>query len=322
VELVTADIGGTHARFAIATIEHGRVAHLSEPITLHAHEHASFQLAWKAFAHQLGRPLPPAAAIAIAGPTQGEVLRMANNPWIIRPALIPEKLGVTRYTIVNDFAAVAFAVAALDPQYMRHLSGPDRPLPATGAITVLGPGTGLGVALLHRTPGRVTVIETEGGHIDFAPLDALEDRVLAHLRQRYRRVSVERIVSGPGLANLYEAVGAIENQPVQTGDDKALWTRALTGTDHLAAAALDRFCLALGSLAGDLALVQGAFGVAIAGGVGARIADHLPRSGFAARFLAKGRFESRMAAIPVKLVTHPQPGLYGVAAAFAQEHGQ
>jgi len=322
MDLVTADIGGTHARFAIATVEHGEVIALSEPVTLHAHEHASFQLAWEAFAAQLGRPLPPAAAIAIAGPTQGELLRMANNPWIIRPALIPEKLGVTRYTIVNDFAAVAYAVAALGPEYLRHLGGPDKPLPATGTITVLGPGTGLGVALLHRAPGRVTVVETEGGHIDFAPLDALEDRILVHLRKRFRRVSVERIVSGPGLANIYEALGAIEGQPVLTGDDKALWASALDGSDHLAAAALDRFCLSLGSLAGDLALVQGSFGVVIAGGVGARIADHLPRSGFESRFLAKGRFESRMATIPVKLVTHPQPGLYGAAAAFAQEHGQ
>ncbi len=322
MDLVTADIGGTHARFAIASIDEGRVTRLSDPITLNTHEHASFQLAWEAFAHQLGRPLPPAAAIAIAGPTQGEVLRMANNPWIIRPALIPEKLGAPRYTIVNDFAAVAHAVAALGPEYLHHIGGPDQPLPPTGTITVLGPGTGLGVALLDRAPGRVTVTETEGGHIDFAPLDALEDCILAHLRSRYRRVSAERIVSGPGLANLYEALGAIEGQPVQTGDDKALWQSALTGTDHLAAAALDRFCLSLGSLAGDLALAQGSFGVAIAGGVGARIADHLPRSGFSARFLAKGRFESRMATIPVKLVTHPQPGLYGAAAAFAQEHGQ
>ncbi len=321
MELVVADIGGTHARFAIASVESGRVLRLSDPVTLHAQEHASFQLAWEAFALQLGRPLPHAAAIAIAGPTQGDVLRMANNPWIIRPALIPEKLGAARYTVVNDFAAVAYAVAALDPQYLRHVGGPDRPLPTTGTITVLGPGTGLGVALLHRAAGRITVVETEGGHIDFAPLDAIEDRVLAHMRQRYRRVSVERIVSGPGLANLYEALGAIEGQAVQTGDDKALWVSALQGTDPLAAAALDRFCLSLGSLAGDLALVQGSFGVAIAGGVGLRIADHLPRSGFEQRFLAKGRFESRMATIPVKLVTHPQPGLYGAAAAFAQEHG-
>ena len=319
-ELVVADVGGTHARFALAEVDGGRVTSLGEPVTLKSHEHASFQLAWEAFAAHLGRPLPPAASIAIAGPTQGDVLRMANNPWIIRPALIPEKLGATTYTIVNDFAAIAHAVAKLGPEYLQHLCGPDRPLPETGAITVLGPGTGLGVALLHRANGRATVIETEGGHIDFAPLDALEDRILAHLRARYRRVSVERIVSGPGLANLYEALGAIENQPVQTGDDKALWTAALEGTDHLAAAALDRFCLALGALAGDLALVQGSFGVAIAGGVGLRVAEHLPSSGFAARFVAKGRFEARMADIPVKLVTHPQPGLYGAAAAFAEEH--
>ena len=322
MEIVVADVGGTHARFALAEVDGGRVHTLGEPVTLKSYEHASFQLAWEAFAAEIGRPLPAAASIAIAGPTQGEVLRMANNPWIIRPALIPEKLGAARYTIVNDFAAIAHAVAKLGPEYLRHVCGPNRSLPETGAITVLGPGTGLGVALLHRAGGRATVIEAEGGHIDFAPLDAIEDRILEHLRARYRRVSVERIVSGPGLANIYEVLGAIENQPVQTGDDKALWTAALEGTDHLAAAAFDRFCLSLGAIAGDLALVHGSFGVAIAGGVGLRVAEHLPSSGFAARFVAKGRFETRMADIPVKLVTHPQPGLYGAAAAFAEEHAR
>jgi glucokinase len=99
-----------------------------------------------------------------------------------------------------------------------------------------------------------------------------------------------------------------------------LWTAALQGSDSLAAAALDRFCLSLGAVAGDIALAQGATGVVIAGGLGLRLADHLPRSGFAQRFVAKGRFERMMSDIPVKLITHPQPGLYGAAAAFAQEH--
>ncbi|MEO5640765.1 MAG: glucokinase, partial [Sphingomicrobium sp.] len=103
-------------------------------------------------------------------------------------------------------------------------------------------------------------------------------------------------------------------------DDKMLWATALDGADALAAAALDRFCLCLGAVAGDLALAHGANAVVIAGGLGLRLKDHLPKSGFADRFIAKGRFERRMEAIPVKLITHPQPGLYGAAAAFAKEH--
>ena len=101
---------------------------------------------------------------------------------------------------------------------------------------------------------------------------------------------------------------------------RTIWQRGASGEDSLAAAAIERFCLALGSVAGDIALAQGGDGVVIAGGLGLRIRDTLLRSGFASRFIAKGRFEGLMAAIPVKLITHPQPGLFGAAAAFAQEH--
>jgi glucokinase len=320
-EIVAVDIGGTHARFAIARIESGRVVRLDEEITLKTAEHASLQTAWEDFGRRLDRPLPPGAAIAIAGPIQGEVLKLTNNPWVIRPALIPSKLGAERYALVNDFGAIAHAVAQLDDDRFTHLCGPDAPLPSDGVISIVGPGTGLGVAQLLRRDGRYHVIETEGGHIDYAPLDSLEDKILAHLRKHFRRVSVERIVSGQGLPNIYEALAAIEERPVQFRDEKALWQAAMEGQDSLAAAAFDRFCLSLGAVAGDIALAQGATGVVIAGGLGQRLASHLPRSGFRDRFIAKGRFERRMDEMPVKLITHPQPGLFGAAAAFAAQNG-
>ncbi len=161
----------------------------------------------------------------------------------------------------------------------------------------------------------------EGGHVDFAPLDVIEDAILAHLRQRYRRVSTERMVSGPGLLNIYEALAAIEDRPAIHHDDKALWTAAIKGEDSLATAALDRFCRILGSVAGDVVLVQGAGALVLAGGIAPRIADILRGSGFGQRFTAKGRFETMMADFPVKIATHPQLGLLGAAAAFAKEHG-
>ena len=321
-EVVAVDIGGTHARFAIAEVENGRVVSLGEDCTLKTAEHASLQTAWEDFGERVGRPLPPAAGIAIAGPVQGEVLKLTNNPWVIRPSLIPQKLGAERFALVNDFGAVAHAVAQLDQSYFDHVCGVAQPLPEEGVISVVGPGTGLGVAQLLRRDGAYHVIETEGGHIDFAPLDTIEDRILAELRKRYRRISVERIVAGPGLANIYEALAHIENRPARYADEKALWVAAMNGEDSLAAAALDRFCLSLGSVAGDIALAQGAIAVVIAGGLGLRLAKHLPKSGFRDRFIAKGRFERRMDDIPVKLITHPQPGLFGAAAAFAAEHGQ
>ena len=238
---------------------------------------------------------------------------------MIRPSLIAEKLRVSRFRIVNDFGAVAFAVAELGADDFLHVCGPDVPLPAEGVTTVIGPGTGLGVAQLLRADGHVHVIETEGGHIDFAPLDALEDRILASLRRSFRRVSIERLVSGSGLVNIYNALAAVEGRAVAPPEDKALWTAALEGSDPLAAAALDRFCLSLGAIAGDLALTHGSNAVVIAGGIGWRLRDHLHLSGFKERFVAKGRFERRMENIPVKLITHPQPGLFGAAVAFARE---
>lgn len=319
-KLVAIDIGGTHARFALAEVEDGRVVSLAPEVTFKTAEHASLQLALEAYAALQSEPLPRAAAIAIAAPIQGDVLKLTNNPWVIRPKLVPEKLNVDRYTLVNDFGAVAHAVAQCDADYLRHVCGPSRPLPDNGVVSVLGPGTGLGVAYVVRSDGGYQVRETEGGHVDFAPLDAIEDGVLKTLRARFRRVSTERVVSGPGLNNIYGALAALENRAVAPIDDKSLWIAALEGSDSLAAAALDRFCLSLGSVAGDVALAQGATGVVIAGGVGQRVADHLPQSGFGQRFVAKGRFERMMADIPVKLITHPQPGLYGAAAAFAHEH--
>ena len=319
MELVAVDIGGTHPRFAIADVEHGRVTSLGDTTTLRTDTHASLQTAWEAFASRLGRSLPRATSIAVACPVMGDVLKLTNNPWIVRPAQIGDRLGVDRVTLINDFGAVAHAVVNVESEHLRHLCGPDLPLPKQGVITILGPGTGLGVAHVLRHD-RNHVIECEGGHIDYAPLDSIEDAILARLRQRYRRVSVERIMSGPGLANIYEALAAIEGRSVQAMDDNTLWAAALSGEDGLAAAALDRFCMTLGSVAGDIALSQGAKAVIIAGGLGQRLVDVLPRSGFASRFTAKGRFELMMAAIPVKVITHPQPGLFGAAAAFAEEH--
>jgi glucokinase len=249
------------------------------------------------------------------------VLKLTNNPWVIRPALINERLRVDQYTIVNDFGAVAYAVATLGEDDFRHICGPTGALPETGVISIVGPGTGLGVAALLKKNDGYEVIETEGGHIDFAPLDVLEDRILIELRRSFRRVSIERIASGRGLWNLYEALGAIEGQNLSFHDEKELWAAALAESDSLATAALDRLCLTLGAVAGDMALAQGAVAVVIAGGVGLRLADYLSRSGFRDRFIAKGRFERRMDEMQVKLITHPQPGLFGAAAAFAKEHG-
>jgi len=319
-KIAVADVGGTHARFAIAEIDHGKVVSLGEPITLHTSDFSSFQTAWQEFGKRLGHDLPKELGISFAGPVGGEMLKLTNNPWVIRPALMEERLGVTRFKIVNDFGAVGYAVAALGDEYFEHVCGPPGPMPDEGVISIVGPGTGLGVAQLLRTATDHHVIETEGGHVDFAPLDNFEDRMLEYLRRTLRRVSVERVVAGSGLPNIYHALASFEGKRVADLDDVDLWNAAMDGTDPLAVVALDRFFLSLGAVAGDLALAHGANAAVIAGGLGFRLKDKFATSGFADRFIAKGRFERRMQAIPVKLITHPQPGLFGAAAAYARDN--
>jgi len=318
--IAVADVGGTHARFALAKIAKGEVSWLGEPVTLKTADYASFQTACEGFSSIIGQPLPSEMSMAFAGRVDGDVLKLTNNPWVIRPALMNAKLGIERNLVINDFGAIAHAVASLGSGDFTHLCGPPKPLPAKGMITVLGPGTGLGVAQLLCRDGDYDVIETEGGHVDFAPLDSLEDKILDFLRANFRRVSVERLVSGRGLVNIMEALASIGGRTVPQRAEKELWMAALEGSDSLAAAALDHFCLTLGSVAGDLALAHGSSAVVIGGGLGFRLADYLPRSGFRTRFVAKGRFESWMDKLPVKLITHPQPGLYGAGAAFAKLH--
>lgn len=320
-EITTVDVGGTHARFARASIHADGHIDLEEPTTLHTSDHASFQTAWEDYRAQQGGTLPDGVAIAVAGPVNKDIIRFTNNPWVIRPPLIPQKLGCERYTVVNDFEAVAHAAARAPVDQFVHLAGPQTDLPDPGTISVLGPGTGLGVAYFYRRPnGTYRVQATEGGHGDYAPVDAIEDAILARLRKRHTRVSDERVVSGPAIVDIYQALAAMEGRAVKERTDVEIWTAGTDGSDSLAAAAVDRFCLALGSVAGNIALVQGASGVVVAGGLGYRIRETLLSSGFEDRFCAKGRFASLMSTIPVKLITHPQPGLLGAAAAFAQNY--
>lgn len=324
MELIALDIGGTHARFAHASVDPAGKIELDEPITLKTSDHGSLQLAWEEFERRTSKPVPPCAAIAIAGPVTGEVVRMTNNSWTINTGALDEQLEIDHVTVLNDFAAVAHACAQAPDELFVHLTGPDIPLPQIGNISVVGPGTGLGVAQFHRwDEGGVHgyhVLATEGGHVDFSPTDSVEDAFLQRLRQRHRRVSLERVVSGPGIIEIYATLAHLERRPVADYTDRQIWERGLSGEDTLAKAAIERFCMALGSCAGDFALAHGAAGVVIAGGLGYRLLELLPKSGFADRFRFKGRYEQLMASLPVKLITHPQPGLYGAVAAFAREH--
>ncbi len=311
--IAVADIGGTNARFALAEIDGRDVLELGEPVTLSTSDYPSFGEAWRAFASSNPGAEPNSLGLAFAGPVDGSHFRLTNNDWSVDRDKL-RALGIDHAVIVNDFGAIAYAVATLGDSHFEPLCGPSGPLPRQGVTTIVGPGTGLGVAMIvARNDDDWTVIETEGGHINFAPTDAVEDSILASLRQRFGRVSVERLASGPGLGNVHRALTGSEVE-----DGRELWKRALGGWEDSATISLDLWCAILGSFAGDLALAHGADSVVVAGGLGYRLRGILPNSPFPARFVAKPPFEQRVRAIPVSMLAHPQPGLLGAAVAFAR----
>ncbi|NHN89685.1 glucokinase [Acetobacter conturbans] len=317
-EVVVADIGGTHARFAIATVENGHVISVAPPHIVNVAAHDTLASAWNNFREHLGRPsLPKHAALAVACPVHDDVLVMANNPWTIVRAELPAQLGVEDTLLLNDFEAVAYAVAHLDINHQPYLSGPDRPLPEEGTILTIGPGTGLGTAIIIRRQNETWVSGAEGGHIGFSPCDEFEDRLMARLRTLHGRVSAERVICGPGIIPICAQLAEDCGEANRILSDKQLWTLALEGHDRIATQGMARFCQALGSFAGDMALAHGATGIVIAGGLGKRLMDILPASDFGHRFVAKGRFETVMRKIPVRMIQHPEPGLFGAACALA-----
>ncbi len=317
MEVLVADIGGTHARFAIAKFDNGTIHSLSRQAKLKTADYATLALAWHAYAKQIEEgsdcAMPRRTAIAIAGPVNQETIKFTNNSWVIHRANLAKEINVDDFILLNDFEAVAHTVAVLGDDHFSHVCGPKQPADL-GVTTIIGPGTGLGVAHLSVTKNGYFVGETEGGHVDFAPLDSWEDNLLKGLRAQHGRVSVERVLSGPALRSLYNALSK-ESERLDV-DDKDLWTLALEGKDERAVAALDRFLLSYGAIAGDLALAHGANKVILTGGLGMRLVDHIPSSGFSGRFSAKGRFQSKMEQITVQQLRYDEPGLYGAAAAY------
>jgi glucokinase len=226
---VAVDIGGTHARFALAELRPGQRPALGQMRKYRTADHTGLASAWAAFAQDCGGVLPAAACIAIAGPVEGELIRFTNNPWIIRPATIGDELGLDDGPLLlNDFAAMAAGVGVMDESEFDHLGGPEN-WPDRGVTTVIGPGTGLGVAQSLRSGGRNLVIATEGGHLDFAALDSFEESLLRRLRAQHGRVSTERIGSGPALAAIRETLAAAAGQAIVPMDDAALWQVAIDG---------------------------------------------------------------------------------------------
>ena len=316
--MLVGDIGGTHARFATVDVS------AQAPWKLeHRQDFAiDFPTFEQALAQYLERSalkqMPAAATIAVAGPiTAGEV-RLTNRDWLISEAAL-QRMGCRSALLINDFVALAFAVATLAPKELR-LVGPELTGLADEPITILGAGTGFGVSCLARYRGRMVPMATEGGHIGFSPGDQQELAVLQRLMRRFDRVSVERLLSGPGLENLYQALAEVAGRSVSKLSAAQVTEQAQQG-DTGCEAALSMFCAIYGAVAGDFALAHGARGgVYIAGGIALKIEPFLQRSPFRARFEAKGRLSGYVRAIPTILIASDDAALLGSARAGVTLH--
>ena len=305
---LVADIGGTHARFAMADAKGAICA----PETLAVADYGSVVEAARAY---LKGETPEALVFAVAGPVKDGRIHFTNSGWSFSEAELRETLGVKRARLINDFEAQSRAVAHLPKAALVHLGGPrDFDAKADGTIALVGPGTGLGVGGFVRSGKCGVALVTEGGHASFAPCDELEVEILKILMKRFGHVSCERLLCGPGLANLFEAMSEIEGKPRKAPEPVSITDTAKRDPKSLEARVFLKFCAILGSVAGDVALTMGARnGVLIAGGILPDAVDILKASDFRARFEAKGRFADYMRAIPTLLIVEPHAGLIGAA---------
>ncbi len=316
---LVADIGGTNARFALA--EFGAdLPHLHHPQSLPAAEFASLQHAAEHYLAGVGHS-PARAAIAVACPVRDDEIRLTNRAWSFSRSELRQALQVEHLLVLNDFGAAAWTVPTLAAGDSLALYGPSA-LPLAGPISVLGPGTGLGVALLVGHTGAWSVVETEGGHVSFAPHGTEERAIHDWFVARHGRVSNERLLSGIGLSQIDAALarrkpGKLDTPDESLRDPAVIVAAALEGHDVSARRALARFCAILGSVAGDTALIHGARTVMIAGGIVPRFVPFLRQSAFRERFLDKGRFAAYLESVAVRVIVHPAPGLLGAALALA-----
>lgn len=323
MRVLVGDIGGTNARFALA--EPAREAPLLDG-SVREYAAAAFPGAADAvrqFLHELGERAD-AAVFAVAGRVRGDEARMTNHPWQLHAPEIGAVLGTQRVALINDFAAQAMAIPRLgagDLVAIGPAAWPGFDTRGEQTYAVVGPGTGLGVGGLLVRNGQCFPLQTEGGHAGFAPSGLDDMRILECLMRRFGRVSCERLVSGPGLANLYASVCEVDGVTAQAWSPAQINARALAG-DARCRRAVDLLCAAFGSMAGDLVLTLGAWdGVFLAGGVVPKLLDALHGRGFRQAFEAKGRFSAAMAEVPSMAVVHACAGLLGAAVHAAQAYG-
>lgn len=313
--ILLADIGGTNLRFALC--ESAEVPLRAGSIRRYrAAEHSSLGEAAARYLEEVGTR-PRQAVFAVAGRVDAGEVKLTNLPWSVSAATVASQLSLDSVRVVNDFAAQSRSLPLLRSDDLEILGTPPAPEldgSRDRCVAVVGPGTGLGVGALLLRAGRAIVLETEGGHLSFAPGTDEEVAIFNQLRREYGRVSNERVICGSGLVNLYGAICALAGAPRRAGTPEQVNQAAMDASDLQAVRAVELFGEILGAIAGDLVLAYGAWdGVFLAGGLLDPLLPTLRRGGFRRRFDAKGRFTAAMKQIPTIAVRHPNPGLLGAA---------
>jgi glucokinase len=311
--LLVADIGGTNARLGIAQWDTATATVAIAAIrTLHCADYRNIAELLQAYLHE---PLPDsiarprAACLAIAGPLQNNIGMLTNIGWQVDGRQLAQRLELDHVQLLNDFGALAASVPYLGDTEVLRIR---RSAGARGPISVVGAGTGFGVALLVPGDSGWDLVATEGGHVSFAPTSRREQQVWEFLRGFEQHVCVEHVLSGSGIVNIHRALGGT----APLGPDE-ISQRALAGSDTRCVEAIEIFCEVFGSVAGNMALAQGARGgVFLGGGILPKLLPLFDAQKFLARFDAKGIMADYVEAIPVALITAEYPALTGAAAWF------
>jgi glucokinase len=311
--LLIGDIGGTNARFAIADRERPG---FSNAMTLKCANFAWADDAIRHYLNELSAGSPDVICLAAAGPVVDNTVQITNNHWTLNAADIAADFGIDSVRLLNDFEALAYSIPYLQTEDWLPIGLPvHKPLPEDKFnVAIIGPGTGLGAAGLMKRGPILAPVVGEGGHVGFAPKSQVQVEILSALRSKFDRVSIERLLSGSGLENIYWALTRIHGEHRTQLSAKEIFANGGEGGDPRSAEAVHMFFEILGQVAGDLALTMGAVdGVYIAGGIAKRYPELLQNSGFRNAFENKGRYCSYMERIPTLLITHDEPGLLGSA---------
>ena len=314
---LVADIGGTNLRIGQVT-DNGEIALLTLYECAHYESLAAiiktFIVEKSIVANEIN------ACFAIACPVDSDIIKMTNLPWQFSKSQLKQELGFKKLLFINDYTAIAHAVPKLAEHQKVKVGGGE--VIDNKPIAICGPGTGLGVASVVHTGHGWLALGGEGGHVDFAPSNEQEVKILQYLSAKYDHVSYEQLLSGLGLEQIYQALVDINQADLPKLNASEISSKALEQECQYCQRALEQFCQILGSFAGNLALTMASFGgVYIAGGIVPRFVEYFKNSEFRSRFESKGRFSAFNASIPTYVIIESQPGVLG-ASAYLRQHNK